>query len=163
MKNKEILSAYSELCDLNYGLISTGNYRKYEMGKIGYLLFMKDEKPLFFIKHYKTSQMNQMIQNEYKQQLFLHNAYKGLKIPKPLALINVNGINVLIEEAHNGTSIFKMLSEVILQENVIKAINYAGKVQTALNNNLQLSDFDSLKKEVESLIYDFSPLMVLRT
>jgi glycosyltransferase involved in cell wall biosynthesis/GT2 family glycosyltransferase len=154
-KDKDILGAYGNLCDLKFGLISTGTYRKYDKGKICYLVFGRNDKPLFFIKHYKVSQMNPMIEDEYKKQLFLYNSYQGLKIPKPLALININGINVSVEEAHSGASLYKILSESVSRDNVIKAINYASKIQIALNRNLLLSDSSNLGKEVNNLTYGF--------
>ena len=158
LKKNEGIIGYDTSCPLHYALISSGSYRNYQRGRINFIIFNEKAIPLFFVKFYKDKQMNKLIENEFEKQLFLCTTYKNQKIPKPLALLNINGFSIMVEEAFNGKTLSRFLSEDSSIENVIEVIDYGKKVQNELNKNLQLSSFSEFEDEVHDLVHAFTSI-----
>ena len=156
--SKELLEHYDLSGPLHYALISSGSYRTYQKGRINIVIFNEDGNPLFFLKFYKDKQMNELIEHEFEKQLFLCTTYKNLKIPKPLALFNINGFSIMVEEAFNGKTLSRILSKNPSIESVIEVIDYGKKVQDELNDNLLLSNFSDFEQEVNELVHAFTSL-----
>ena len=156
LKKNEGIIGYDMSGYLHYALISSGSYRNYQRGRINFIIFNDKGTPLFFAKFFKDKQMNKLIENEFEKQLFLCTTYKNLRIPKPLALLNINGFSIMVEEAFDGKTLSRILSEDPSIESVIEVIDYGNKVQNELNKSLQLSSFSEFEYEVHDLIHVFT-------
>jgi len=159
LKNNKEISGHYEISDhLHYSLISSGRYRTYQRGRINFLIFNEKGNPLFFVKFYKDKQMNKLIEYEFEKQHFLCTTYKNLKIPEPLAILNINGFSIMVEEAFSGKTLSRLLSENPSIERVIEVIDYGKKVQDELNESLLLSSFSEFEREVKELIHTFTSI-----
>ena len=139
----------------HYVLISGQGYRKYERGRVKFLVFSDKGVPVMLVRFYKDKSANIMIRTEFERQKLFFEMCEGVAIPRPVVLANINGLNVMAEEALSGTSLARFLIEEPTHENVSDGIGEAIQVQRALDRCLQPSSFLEFEKELDGVVSNF--------
>ena len=105
-------SKYNQYFDTNkklsYVMISTGSYKRYEQGRIVFLI-LQDNIPAITAKFYKAP--NGLIQDQFKKQEIIYEKCGGKGIPTPLGILMLNDAEIMIEEGINGKNLDRYLSE----------------------------------------------------
>ena len=115
-------SKYNQYFDTNkklsYVMISTGSYKRYEQGRIVFLI-LQDGIPTITAKFYKEP--NGLIHNQFENQEIIYKKCGGKGIPKPIGILMLNDVEIMIEEGINGKNLDRYLSDNPSQ-NLVKSI-----------------------------------------
>ena len=149
-------SKYNQYFDTNkklsYVMISTGSYKRYEQGRIVFLI-LQDNIPTITAKFYKAP--NGLIQDQFKKQEIIYEKCGGKGIPKPLGILMLNDAEIMIEEGINGKNLDRYLSENPSQYLVKSIMQRVISLYEHLNAMLEPSTFDALEQEVNQLFDRF--------
>ena len=149
-------SKYNQYFDTNkklsYVMISTGSYKRYEQGRIVFLI-LQDGIPTITAKFYKEP--NGLIHNQFENQEIIYKKCGGKGIPKPIGILMLNDVEIMIEEGINGKNLDRYLSDNPSQNLVKSIMQRVISLYEHLNAMLEPSTFDSLEREVNQLVDRF--------
>lgn len=142
---------------ISYMLTSTSAYKHYVHSRFNYTIF-SDASPVLCIRFYSDKNSNVRLEREFDIQRTIYMKYTNLKIPYPIALFEIDGCKVMVEEAFLGKTLYKKWEENRTTNNCHEVVEHATLVHMRLNENLSLSNFTDFANEINELTSRFIAL-----
>ncbi|RZD48224.1 MAG: hypothetical protein CXT78_01560 [Thaumarchaeota archaeon] len=135
---------------INYTVLTSGGYRKYDKGRIVVIIFDNSE-PRLIVKFYKNGNS---VSDEYKTQTQIYKIYGNL-ITKPMGMENFNNYELLIEEPVLGKNLTRYIHEHLNSHTLLGVFKLISDFNKNLNSKLESSDIQNFSKELDHLIQIF--------
>jgi hypothetical protein len=158
LNNEDVVQKYNlNRSTISYIPTSKSPYRNYLRSRFSYII-LSGASPALCVRFYNDKNSNALLEREYDIQRTIYTKYKNLKIPHPVALFEINGCKVMVEEAFLGKTLYKKWEENRATNNCHAVIEHATQVQMRLNENLIRSNFTALANEIHELTSQFIAL-----
>jgi|GEM_PF-6081578 len=142
---------------ISYVLTSRSPYRNYLHSRFNYTI-LSGASPVLCVRFYSDNNSNIRLEREFDIQRNIYTKYTNLKIPCPVSLFEINGCEVMVEEAFLGKTLYKKWEENRTTSNCHEVIEHATQVQMLLNEDLVLSNFTEFANEINELTSRFIAL-----
>ncbi len=158
MNDEAIVKKYNlKRSTVSYSLISKSVCRNYQSIRFNFVIH-SNRIPILVVKFYNDKHSNPLIERELHIRQTIFVKYRNVRTANPLALLEINGLKVIVEEACEGKTLYQCLRENRTTEYLSKSIEFANQLHMSLNENLVLSNVEDFANEVENLTSQFIAL-----
>ncbi len=137
--------------EINYVLLTSGGYRKYDKNRLVVIIFDSSE-PRLVVKFYKNTNS---ISNEFKIQTQIYDIYGDL-ITKPLGLECLDDYELFIEEPILGKNLTRYVYENLNQNSLLEIFKLVFTFYKNLNFHVETSNIQNFTKEIDFIFQTFN-------
>lgn len=158
VSDKDICTTYNlSRYILSYSSISKSRQRNHEHYRFNFIIF-SNNTPMFLVKFYNDKNSNELLAREFQIHKTIYEKYENLRIPLPIKLFEIYGLNVMVEEVFEGKTLYQCFEEDSMMEHFHQFIAHANEIQMRLNENLIPSTFKDFSDEIHRLTSQFIAL-----